>query len=270
MLLTDGNAGYRQGTRPYITFTNKAESLHEIFADLIYYYYNQPPSAYFEPYWSKPNKQGSKAYYTTYNRIEDTEIMLQDLYKLSPTFRTKPRRRQTWEEYNKEKIQPTLQFLLETEYPKKLRVFTLRLSMSTEGAISPAFRSDARFPYPHLLFSCKHPTLKTEWRQYFKTFDIHFKPTIEQLETHQLKISERFLELGGFLDGIPVQENSYYYGLERNDVLQAIMVDRREYPIDPTLSLAQRHARLGVKAEQFKQKRESKKERKGEAQPPNM
>ena len=131
--------------------------------------------------------------------------------------------------------------------------------MSTEGAISPAFRSDARFPYPHLLFSCKHPILKVQWRQFFKNFDIHFKPTIEQLETHQLKISERFLELGGFLDGIPVQENSYYSGLERNDVLQAIMVNRRDYPIDQTLSLAQRHTRLREKAEQFKQKRERKK-----------
>ncbi len=131
--------------------------------------------------------------------------------------------------------------------------------MSTEGAISPAFRSDARFPYPHLLFSCKHPILKVQWRQFFRTFGIHFKPTIEQLETNQLKITERFLELGGFLDGIPVQENSYYFGLERNDVLKAIMVNRQDYPIDQTLPLAQRHARLREKAEQFKQKRMQKK-----------
>ncbi|MFX1580829.1 MAG: hypothetical protein ACFFCJ_01140, partial [Promethearchaeota archaeon] len=61
MLLTDGNAGYRQGHRPYITFTNKAESLHAIFADLIHFHYNQPPSAYFEKYWSKAKKQGSSA-----------------------------------------------------------------------------------------------------------------------------------------------------------------------------------------------------------------
>ena len=269
MLLTDGGAGYRQGNRPYITFTNKAESLHEIFADLIHYNYDQPPSAYFKPYWSKPKKQGSKAYYTTYNRKDETESMLKDLYRFSPTFRTKPKRGQTWEEYNKEEPQPTIQFLLESEQPEKLRVFTLRLAMSTEGAISPAFRSDARFPYPHLLFSCKHPILKAQWRQYFITFGIHFKPTIEQLETHQLKIAERFLELGGFLDGIPVQENSYYSGLERNDVLHAIMVNRRDYPIDQTLPLAEKHKRLREKAEQFAKKRESKKERKREAGPPN-
>jgi hypothetical protein len=84
-----------------------------------------------------------------------------------------------------------------------------------------------------------------------------------------MKITERFLELGGFLDGIPIQENSYYSGLERNDVLPAIMVNRRDYPIDQTLPLAQRHTRLREKAEQFKQKRERKKERKGEARPPS-
>jgi hypothetical protein len=263
MLLTDGGAGYRQGNRPYITFTNKAQSLHNIFADLNHYHYNQPPSAYYKPYWSKPKKQGSKAYYTTYNRKEDTETMLQDLYKLSPTFRTEPKHGQTWEEYNKEEPQPTLRFLLYTQYPEELRVFALRLAMSTEGSISPAFRSGTRFPYPHLLFSCKHPILKVQWRKFFKTFGIHFEPTIEQLETHQLQISERFLELGGFLDGIPVQENSYYFGLERNDVLQAIMVNRRDYPIDRTLPLTQRHARLREKAEQFKQKREREKREKG-------
>ncbi|MFX1300118.1 MAG: hypothetical protein ACFFDE_04175 [Promethearchaeota archaeon] len=76
MLLTDGGAGYRQGHRPYITFTNKAHPLHAIFADLIHYHYHQPPSAYFKPDWSKPNKQGSKAYYTTYNRKKETQTML--------------------------------------------------------------------------------------------------------------------------------------------------------------------------------------------------
>ena len=259
LLLTDGAAGYRKNRGPYITFTNKAERLHQIFVDLMFFAFKQQPSAYFKPYWSKAGKKGSQAFYTTYNRRKDTEVILQNLYELSPTFRTKPKRGQTWEQYLKEKMHPTLEFINETEFPEHLKNISLQLAMSTEGSISPMFRRDARFPYPHLLFSCKHPKLQIQWRTFFKKFDIHFEPTREQLESGELRISQRFLELGGFLDGIPVQQNSHYYGLERNDVLQAILVDRKDYPINPSLPLKLRHMKLRQKAEQIAQKRVRKK-----------
>ncbi len=263
MLLTDGTAGYRKNRGPYITFTNKAERLHQIFVDLMFYAFNQQPSAYFKPYWSKAGKKGSKVFYTTYNRRDDTELMLNRLHKLSPTYRTKPKAGQSWKQYLNEKIHPTLEFIIEKEFPMELMIFALRLAMSTEGSISPMFRSDARFPYPHLLFSCKHPKLQKQWRIFFKNFDIHFEPTREQLESGELRIAQRFLELGGFLDDIPVQQNSHYYGLERNDVLQAILVNRKSYPIDPSLPLKLRHMKLRVKAEQIAQQRLRKKEKRG-------
>ena len=263
LLLTDGAAGYRKNRGPYITFTNKAEKLHQIFVDLIFYMFKQQPSAYFKPYWSKAGKKGSQAFYTTYNRRDDTEIILQNLFELSPTYRTKPRRGQTWEQYLRERIHPTLESLIKIELPKQLKIFSLQLAMSTEGSISPMFRPDARFPYPHLLFSCKHPKLQIQWRSFFKKFNIHFEPTREQLESGKLKISLRFLELGGFLDGIPVQKNSHYYGLERNDVLQAILVDRKDFPIDPVLPLKLRHMKLRQKAEKIAQERIKKRKEGG-------
>ena len=60
---------------------------------------------------------------------------------------------------------------------------------------------------------------------------------------------------------IPVQKNSHYYGLERNDVLQAILVDRKAYPIDPALPLKLRHMKLRQKAEQIVQERIKKREK---------
>ncbi|MFX0168993.1 MAG: hypothetical protein ACFE89_06470 [Candidatus Hodarchaeota archaeon] len=251
MLLTDGNAGYRQGHRPYITFTNKAKTLHAIFADLIHYYYDQPPSAYYRPYWSKPNKQGSKAYYTTYNRIEDTHTILNDLLTLSPTFRTRPKLGQSWEEYLQTTPQPTIQFLFTPLISKEIHEFIIRLAMSAEGTITPLFTSDSRFPYPHLTFACKHPLLKAQWKKYFDTQGFAFSRTNEMIEATKLKIAKKFLNLGGFIEGVQVKINSYYKGLDKEAVLKAILIDRKNHPINPSLQKSDKHEFIRKRAKQF-------------------
>jgi hypothetical protein len=253
LLLTDGGAGRRKGRGHYITFTNKAKSLHAIFADLIYYHYNQPPSAYFREYWSKAGKQGHKAYYTTYNRKDDTKLMLNDLHGLSPTYRTRPKRGQTWEDYLTEIPKPTIQFLYEQSIPKEVHTFGIRLAMSAEGTISPMFVSDSRFPYAHLTFACKHPDLKTEWQTYFDLQGLSFGKTNEMIEATQLNKAQKFLNIGGFIKGVKVKINSYYRGLDKQSVLKAILVNRKIHPIEPKLPKPEKHKVLRQRAMQFEE-----------------
>ncbi|MFX1566485.1 MAG: hypothetical protein ACFFCH_10885 [Promethearchaeota archaeon] len=253
MLLTDGVAGYRQGHRPYITFTNKAESLHAIFADLIHFHYNQPPSAYFEKYWSKAKKQGSSAFYTTYNRIADTHPILNELLTLSPIYRTRPKLGQSWKNYLQETPQPTLQFLSDPTIPTTIHNFVIQLAMSAEGSISPIFVSDSRFPYPHLTLGCKHPLLKEQWKKYLETRGFSFNKTTEMIETAQLRLAKKFLNLGGFFNGVKVKAGSYYEGLDKQAVLKAIIIDRKKHPIDPALSKHEKHKIIRQRAQQFQE-----------------
>lgn len=241
MLLTDGNAGYRQEHRPYITFTNKAKPLHAIFADLNHYYYSQQPSAYFKPYWSKPKRQGSKAYYTTYNRKEETETMLQDLLKLSPTFRTRPKLGNLWEDYLQEEIQPSLEFLFDENYSQDSRVFAVRLAMCTEGTITPMFRNDSSKPFPHLVFSCWHPRLLAQWEKFFRLMGLELSPSAGRLESGRIQTAKKFLEMGGFFAGIFVQKGSYYEGFTKQQILKAIFLAREQTTIDPQLELKEKH-----------------------------
>ncbi|MFX1319890.1 MAG: hypothetical protein ACFE9D_02045 [Promethearchaeota archaeon] len=252
MLLTDGVAGYRQGHRPYLTFTNKAETLHAIFADLIHFHYNQPPSAYFKKYWSRAKKQGSCAFYTTYNRIADTHPILNELLTLSPTYRTQPKLGQSWENYLQQTPQPTLQFLSNPTIPTQIHNFVIQLGMSAEGSISPIFVSDSRFPYPHLTLGCKHPLLKEQWKTYLEIQGFSFNKTTEMIETAQLQQAKKFLNLGGFFNGVKVKAGSYYEGLDKQAVLKAILIDRKTHPIDPALLKQEKHKILRQRALQFK------------------
>jgi hypothetical protein len=241
LLLTDGSAGYRQSGQPFITFTNKAQSLHALFADLIHHTYNQPPSAYYKPYWSKAKKQGSKAYYTTYFRHHDTNTILQDLHQLSPTFRTRPKLGQTWEEYVNEPPQPTIQFLIDPKIPQDVHRFAIRLAMSAEGTISPIFRNDSTKPYPHLVFACSHPLLRTEWDRYFKMNGLTLELCSRGIETAKISTSKGFLEMGGFFPGIQVRKGSYYVSLTRQQVLKAIFDVRKKENIESSLDITKKH-----------------------------
>jgi hypothetical protein len=247
-LIAEGAAGHRQDGHPYVTFTNKAESLHAIFADLVYHAYSIEPSAYYQAYWSRAGKQGAKAYYTTYFRRHDTETILQDLLKLTPVFRTRPKRGQSWGDYLKEPLQPTLQFLLRDDIPEAIAVFALRLAMSAEGTISPIFRHDAQYPYPHLAFGCSHPILQRDWQSFFARQGITFHLTTAMLESAVIQVSERFLEIGGFLSGVRIRENSYYHDIDRQDLLKAILIGRKDFPIDPALPLKEKHILLRKRA----------------------
>jgi hypothetical protein len=148
----------------------------------------------------------------------------------------------------KEPLQPTLQFLLKDDIPEAVAVFALRLAMSAEGAISPMFRRDGAYPHPHLVFGCSHPRLLSDWQRFFRKHGITFNLAEIKLETTALETAGTFLNIGGFFDGVSIRDNSYYHGVDRQALLQAILVNRRNCPIDRRLPFPERHAMLRKKA----------------------
>lgn len=123
--------------------------------------------------------------------------------------------------------------------------------MSTEGTISPIFVSDSQFPYPHLTLACKHPFLKAEWKSYLETQGFSFNKTNEMIETAKLQTAKKFLELGGFINGVKVKISSYYRGLDKQSILKAILIERKKHPINPRLELEEKHKILRKRVEYF-------------------
>ncbi|MFX1300117.1 MAG: hypothetical protein ACFFDE_04170 [Promethearchaeota archaeon] len=163
------------------------------------------------------------------------------MLKLSPTFRTRPKRGQPWEEYLQEKIQPSLQFLIEDDISEKSRVFAVRLAMCTEGSITPMFRNDSSKPFPHLVFSCQHPRLLEQWQKFFNLMDLDLSPSEGRLESGRIKTVKKFLQMGGFFPGIFVQKGSYYEGFTKQQVLKGIFLAREQATIDPQSRLKEKH-----------------------------
>ena len=125
--------------------------------------------------------------------------------------------------------------------------------MSAEGSVSPMFVSDSRFPYAHLTFACTHPSLKIQWQNYFEFQGLSFNETNEMIEATKLAMAQKFLELGGFFKDVKVKENSYYRGLDKQSVLKAILIDRKNHPIQPNLSKPEKHKILRQRAIQFEE-----------------
>lgn len=125
--------------------------------------------------------------------------------------------------------------------------------MSAEGSISPIFKLDSRFPYPHLTFACKHPELKNQWKDYFKTQGFSFNKTNEMIETAQIRMADKFLKIGGFIKGVKVKISSYYSGLDKQSVLKAIVLDRKNHPIPLKLSKQEKHKILRKRAIRFEE-----------------
>lgn len=73
------------------------------------------------------------------------------------------------------------------------------------------------------------------------------------IETAQLHQAKKFLNLGGFIDGVKLKVGSYYEGLDKQAVLKAILVDRKDHPIDPALPIHKKHKILRQRAFQFQE-----------------
>ncbi|MFH1332475.1 MAG: hypothetical protein ABIH63_04300 [archaeon] len=123
--------------------------------------------------------------------------------------------------------QPSLRFLENEDM--SLLVESVRIAMSCEGSIFPEFSRD--IVYPNLQFACSHPELLEEWQDLFqkvgiKSFILKSKMTwsgVKGLGIKELKSIKRFIEIGGFIEGVEITGKSKYYkGIYKNDLLKTL------------------------------------------------
>jgi hypothetical protein len=248
MLLTDGSAGRRCDKRAYICFYNTAEVLHRIFAALMLYAYGVEPSSYCNLARSYLRKTGQEYYITTHYRTE-VEQVLQDLEKLSSTFRHSPRRGESWKQFLRGRLQPSVAFLMDSKrrIPCEVAAFAARLAMSCDGSVIAKYKRTSRRPGLCLQFSCVHRSLRRQWQIFFAKLGIHFRATSGGLRLYNVEGAAAFLDLGGFISGVPIRARSYLGGIDRQAVLKALLVDREKFSIDPKLPWP-------VKRERFRQR----------------
>ena len=157
--------------------------------------------------------------------IVHSKAIASKLLELSPSYKTCP-----WNINPKTYFQgpqPSLSFL-ETEEIDVLKE-VIRIAMSTDGTVSAEFPRN--MVYPKLEFSCAHPILIKEWQKIFaqigiKTFLQRSNITwskVKSLGIKELKSVRRFIEIGGFVDGVKITGKSRYYaGIVKNDLLNLL------------------------------------------------
>jgi len=157
--------------------------------------------------------------------VVNSTTVSSELLKLSPSYKTSP-----WnctpEKYFRGP-QPSLSFLENEEIDVLKEV--IRIAMSTDGTVTAEFPRN--IVYPKLEFSCAHPTLIKEWQKIFtrigiKTFLQRSNITwskVKSLGIKELKSVRRFIEIGGFVDGVKITGKSRYYaGITKNDLLNLL------------------------------------------------
>ncbi|MDI6806975.1 MAG: LAGLIDADG family homing endonuclease [Candidatus Aenigmarchaeota archaeon] len=124
-------------------------------------------------------------------------------------------------------FQPSLSFL-ENENFEALKE-CIRLAMSTEGSIHTEFIKNS--VYPVLEFSCAHPLLCQQWKKIFNRFGIksyisRSKVTwsgVKGLRIKKLESIEKFIQIGGFIEGVKITGKSKYFrGLSKNSLLKLL------------------------------------------------
>jgi len=151
-----------------------------------------------------------------------------ELIKISPSYKKSPSKNQTSEEYLRSP-QPSLKFL------KRLndiyKILCIRIALSNEGGISVTTKMNKNQIKlsSRLFLSCAHPKLNSEWKSILKDVGLNFnisksKQTwsgVYGLYTAKKDNIKFFKELGGFIEGVKIKQNSKYYGgVEKNKLLK--------------------------------------------------
>ena len=207
-LLTDGYI--KKGGGIMLICTD--ETLQRYFLTLLKQNYGLAPTV---------NSYMSKGKETIVNSV----TVVSELLNLSPSYNTYPRNC-SMEDYFR-RPQPTLSFL-ENEDLSILKEI-VRIAMSTDGTMLVDFPHNSI--YPILEFGCAHPTLLYEWKEIFKrvglkSFILKSKVTwsgFKGIGIKELKSIRRFIEIGGFVDGVEITGKSRYYkGVTKNNLLDIV------------------------------------------------
>lgn len=150
------------------------------------------------------------------------------LRNLTPSFKTAPALNQTREDYLAE-TQPTLEFLLNSS--TEAQIEALRLSLCAEGSITPFL--DNGYVRGVLSFACTHPMLVKQWHKilhnlgfngFYTALDPKMWSGVSGVRTCSNKDLKKFLDLGGFINGVKIGRGSpYYNGLDKQAILKSLL-----------------------------------------------
>jgi len=209
LLFTDGCL-YKGKKGFEISYYGKDKELHKIFADLIWYFFGIRPSSYMI--------NCGRVLRTKYidKRIANSLLVL------SPTYKTKPSQKESWEEFLIKKEKPTLNFM--NDYDIKTANEFVRLAMCADGCISVSKIKNKIFFT--LILSCAHPDLIKEWSSLFDRIGI--KNTIVK-GSAKTKIGGvkgikdclfKFYNNGGFIKNVKVcASRSPFCNIEKQKIL---------------------------------------------------
>ncbi|MFH1787076.1 MAG: hypothetical protein ABH829_05510 [archaeon] len=157
---------------------------------------------------------------TVFARANTVKALLNDIYCRTPVTKHQPARgKQNWEQYLIEK-QPTLKFLKRSSMKTKELAF--RLAISLEGCVTLA-NSKNKYSRPKLMLTCFHPILINEWQKIADEVGTHMYKSENRLSTVSFSPIANFLQIGGFIEGIKIGNNSKHFsGFEKNDMLLSI------------------------------------------------
>ncbi len=193
-----------------ISYYGYDKTLHNIFADLIWYCFKKRPSSYMI--------RCGKVFRTKYI---DKQI-IKKMLELSSTYKTKPAPKQEWKDFMEELEKPTLKFL--DFYDLNVLKEVARLAMCADGSISVSKKENRIFFT--LMLACAHPSLVKEWSILFNNVGIKNNIVGGCAKTHigGVKGIEdclfKFKELGGFIKGVQVcVRHSPFCGIEKQKIL---------------------------------------------------
>ena len=211
LVFTDGSLyKYKDKEKYELSYYGTDELLHKIFADLIWHYFKIKPSSYM----------------TKCGRILRTKYIdkkvVKELLELSPSYKTKPSSKESWNELLKENDLPSLKFM--DNYNNDIVREVIRLSMCADGSISVSNKNENIFFT--LILSCSHPKLVNEWSGLFDRIGIKNNIVKGSGKTRigGVKGIENclvhFYNLGGFIEGVKIcVRKSPLYGIEKQKVL---------------------------------------------------
>jgi len=210
-LITDGTVSFKTNL---MECSNKDPYLRDLAYFLFYKLGKYAPKIYLD----------AKEVYRV--RLIDKNL-IEEMRKLTPTFKTSPGRNQDIKDYLK-KPQPTINFL--NNYSSSTVKESIRLAFSTDGSVS----LDG-----HLILSCANIALCKEWRTILDKYGIRmniWKNKNSWCGCSGLGLAnstglKKFNSLGGFIPYVRVSKKSkYFVGWKKNEVLNYVIHRRNIKP----------------------------------------
>lgn len=227
LLITEGSKN-KKG----FDFSNKSKVLHDLLVESVYNKYKILPTTYF-----RYQEDASRTFFSTKEALN----VRKDIENFIGNLKTTPRN--DLFNYLRED-QPSLSKVIKNND----KIALLRIFAVTEGGIyfklTPYNRKNKEFiALPQIYIICTHPKILLEL--YNILLSLNFHPTLIKGKSWSnwtgiilpsFRDSIRFLELGGFLNGVKVaRTDSKFYNIEKQSLFLAVLELRKMMLIDKEL-----------------------------------